>query len=1699
MPSILSILGVIMYMRLPWIVGQAGLISTLGIILVAHIISVTTGLSISSIATDKKVKTGGMYYMISRSLGLPIGGTLGIALFLGISFSISLYIIGFSEAFLSYFDKDITLNTIRLTGLIALSSVAFLTFISTKLAIKSQYFIFAAVILSLLSIFVGSHEFTPSKPNLHGIGEALPWIVLFGIFFPAVTGFGAGVSMSGDLSNPNKAIPRGTLAAIFFGLMVYILLAFFFSYTVSPGELTGNPQVLFDISRFGIMVAIGIWAATLSSALGGVLSAPRILQAMSKDGITPRFFGRGYGHLNEPRNALLLCFIIASAGVMIGELNTIARIVSTFFIITYGFLNLSCFVEGWASTDFKPSFKVHPVVALIGAMASIIVMIQLDLLAMIGATIILSGIFFYLKRRELSLSSGDTWDSVWETIIKSGLSRLKNKRTTARNWRPNIILFSGGSLSRPYLTEIGADIIGKYGILTDFELVKDDTLKKSVLRAFTKKENVALNLPPNVFKKSYYCNNIYEGIEHISQLYGFTGIEPNTVLLGMPNKPEKLPAFSNIVEIIQNNDFNHIIVAFNKEKAFGRKKKIDYWWDGSGNGFFLGLSLLRFLMSGFNWRQALPTLHFVNNENIPEENIYKNIKSLIADYRIKMDIVIHNNAVEKKPLLLLIKEQSQQADLIFNHYEDCSNIKSCFMDLQKHMKELPSMLLIKACVDFQKVPYFEQQFKTSSHDYKSIPEKVKKHLHVKIQEPENEVLKSYFDEIKPKIEQVLFAFYDNCFIKMHERNTFIIENLQNKIHEAFNNLNKIVTLDDAVSKQQKFYRVWNDMLHQIHLLAGEIIDVHLNTDKEYVQKSIETLISDIDILSETAPEEIHIKLSPSEYKSISSKSFRGRFRKAMTLILIRLGKKNINVKMPYKKALSHVFKPRILSQMLKLLKKHQSNTYVSITNQRKIIEELKNTFYFFESKLYSEGLQKEMLTQMQKKIDESISQHNSTQDAGILLYKRHIIQIYVKELQQLFMHAEGLMLSSYISKSSYKKRTPKQRIYNQLQSYTYYWHFNTGFVARQTYVDVLLQEFTGKIKVALFENYRDILSGIKEKAVEKFELLHEDIKGYLHKLQSEGDFNYGLDNVQFEETHLPEQFEDVFAKIKNLSEDLPEVYVIAAMQLNEEKTDDSFKEVNTVALPLKKNVELLLEGVFSENMNVTLTAINNTLNQKIRKINNILSLGRYNLESVYTNEDLSADLEKENKLSYIKELNDNLEMENNGFIETIDAFYINLSDVLKETFNTLTLNFLYDKEKNNARNQVSSKFNLSQLKLYVIIKSFTQRTFEWLLYGRSRGILFAKSIQEGQAKSYKVSADNILNFVDTHTPDPSIVEKLPFYYRNLFNNKYAVNKRFWIARESELEKASKVVSLYKSGSSGALMVLGERNTGKTSFCNVVAAQHFEKDKTYHIFPPRQGSINIDDFVARLSQATEIYGSAEDIMRRVPLNSCFIINDMALWWERSEKGLVIIQKLSKLIRQFGHKSFFIINANIHAFAFINKSFNLDNYLLSVIKCEPFTTFDLRNLILGRHQSSEMTFKLGKTPESLMIEWRYAKLFNSYFDYSYGEIGTALNAWLAHITDVNEKEMIIKTPRRPHIEVFDWLSKDAVNLVIHFVLHRRLDKKRLRRILKLSPAEADSLLHYMMSVRLVVKMQNDVYMLNAYIEPHLVKYLVNKALL
>jgi len=714
-PSILTILGVIMYLRLGWVTGVAGLWGVIAIIVLAHVISITTGLSISSIATDKKIKAGGIYYLLSRSLGLPMGGAIGITLFIATALSISLYIVGFTDNFLSipvisnlFNITEVSLFHVRVTGSIVLTVLVIIGLISTETAIKTQFIILGAIVLSLVSILLGIFVFNTDPVSSNVLTSKVPhdfsFVEIFAIFFPAVTGFTAGVAMSGDLKDPKKDIPKGTLLAIAVGFVVYISMALIFYFYVDNELLVNDYNFLVKIAWLPFLVIAGIWGATLSSALGGILGGPRILQAVARDRIIPRVLAKGHGKNNEPRNALIFTFVLAELGVLIGDLNIIAGIVSMFYLTAYGFINISFALEKWASTDFRPSFNIPMWVGILGFVATFFVMIQLDIISMMGAMIILIIIYYIIRKKQLRLAMGDVWQSVGASVLRTILTKLDQAKVVERNWRANILLFSGGKSSRPHLIEFAKYLVGKHGMISNFDLVLNTTSKVLFPKHKQKIPEDEMSGDEGVFARRQECSNIYAGIKSISATYGFSGVEPNTVLLGWARQTDDPVGFATMLKYLTDLDLNVVLLDYDELVGFGDYKQIDIWWRGGSNNGNLVLSLIKFIRLSYEWRNVTVRLMIISNDKQKEPKIIRDTKRVLDSMRMDAEIRIINNE-NSIPINTVIKNESANADLIFLGIADVQDGKEMeFIERADSLyQDLGTIALVRASSFFKEI------------------------------------------------------------------------------------------------------------------------------------------------------------------------------------------------------------------------------------------------------------------------------------------------------------------------------------------------------------------------------------------------------------------------------------------------------------------------------------------------------------------------------------------------------------------------------------------------------------------------------------------------------------------------------------------------------------------------------------------------------------------------------------------------------------------------------------------------------------------------------------------------------------------------------------------------------------------------------------------------------------------------------------
>ena len=449
-PTILTILGAIMYLREGWVVGNAGLGGALLIIVMANVITICTGLSISSVATNIRVRAGGAFSIISQSLGLEVGGSISVPFYFAQAISVAFYIFAFTEGWMRIFPTHSEIIVVFTSFAIAFAIV----FISANVAVRAQFLILTVLVLSLFSVLMGSFAIggqpgLTAEPTWMGDFADGDFWYTFAIFFPAVTGILGGVNMSGELQDPRKSIPVGTMAAVCLSFLVYLALAYWFARVATPDELVTNPTVVVDKAFWGPAVLAGILAATFSSALTSLLGAPRILQAIAEHGIIPR--GKVWAKTSasgEPRPAMYLTGAIALGGLFFGltagenGLNTIAPLMSMFFMITYAMLNGVVLLEQYMGLiSFRPLFWIPLAVPLIGLIGCLFAMFLIDPIFSLVSLVVTVILYAYLTRRRLRAPWSDVRSGLFVSLAEWAAKRVSSMPTSQeRAWKPSLLV-----------------------------------------------------------------------------------------------------------------------------------------------------------------------------------------------------------------------------------------------------------------------------------------------------------------------------------------------------------------------------------------------------------------------------------------------------------------------------------------------------------------------------------------------------------------------------------------------------------------------------------------------------------------------------------------------------------------------------------------------------------------------------------------------------------------------------------------------------------------------------------------------------------------------------------------------------------------------------------------------------------------------------------------------------------------------------------------------------------------------------------------------------------------------------------------------------------------------------------------------------------------------------------------------------------
>lgn len=664
-PSILMVFGVIVFLRLGWIVGNAGMPLAFLIITFASFIAFVTTLSMASISTNIEVGKGGVYYLLSRSLGIEVGSAIGLPLYFKQCLSIAFCVIGFAESL----HDLLPVFSITTLGIITLLVLTLFAYFSLSGALKVQLFIFTVLILSFASLFMGGNEMLNSVEPVSNLGNhpSIGFWTLFAIFFPAMTGIESSVSLSGDLRNPGRSLPLGTISSLLVAYLVYLAIALFLVHNVSLERLIQEPFIMLDLARFPSFIILGIWGATISSALGGLLGAPRTLQALADDHVVPKIFGKTFGDTHEPKVATVITCLIALIGVYFGSVNIIAPLLTMICLICYAVLNFSAGLETlMANPSWRPRFQIHWAISIFGGILCLVAMMMIDAGYSLIASAVVLVIYVVARRREYK----NSWDDIREGILlffsRFAIYKLAKSSFISKSWRPHFLVFAKSNEGT--LLQFSQAINQSKGFITVASFVKDPIKEETEKRELqTQFANHLNTFHIQALVCISFAENIYFGMNQMIENYGLGPLKPNTVICGI-HKHDDLENLAAVIINAYEKQYNFLIL--NSENDSMESKitpgDIHIWWPSAHKDDGALMLVLAYMLNrNSEWKKAKLCLKTIVSSELNRQEALLKFQELSRAKRIPLDIEILVSTHPEEDYLTYVSTFSKQAGLVF--------------------------------------------------------------------------------------------------------------------------------------------------------------------------------------------------------------------------------------------------------------------------------------------------------------------------------------------------------------------------------------------------------------------------------------------------------------------------------------------------------------------------------------------------------------------------------------------------------------------------------------------------------------------------------------------------------------------------------------------------------------------------------------------------------------------------------------------------------------------------------------------------------------------------------------------------------------------------------------------------------------------------------------------------------------------------
>jgi len=749
------------------------------------------------------------------------------------------------------------------------------------------------------------------------------------------------------------------------------------------------------------------------------------------------------------------------------------------------------------------------------------------------------------------------------------------------------------------------------------------------------------------------------------------------------------------------------------------------------------------------------------------------------------------------------------------------------------------------------------------------------------------------------------------------------------------------------------------------------------------------------------------------------------------------------------------------------------------------------------------------------------------------------------------------------------------------------WYRNQTLFFNAALMDLLLQTAQNNLGIVVQKVMSKIKDTYHQNVLENLEKDHNRLQEFVTQINedpfaefknSRTDWGYARDKVFYKEIN-----DKLLVDIKETINLFPDSIEIMgeprpgkgkrSLDLFEEK---QYEKVESISISLNRLLNYLIQTHLSEPIRQQLNTVPEKFEKTISIADDVIRLISFSLNN--PDRDFSTNgTSGGGQLIDEKSKGESKESQEEGDLKTSIIDFVNegdarikneisrtkeqkrrtlnkISDALNKTIDSLEPDVIIASAGNLKDYIKKSKKRRSVSDWIKEVKPGLRKKTAKIWYRKSESLLAARKLSissgrlsisaalwKGDEDEGELRLDEFLNIVEDVSPNHKVLDNLPFYYRQLFLGKQNVDRAFWTGRKQALADAKKAILRFRRGltrddmfSVGGLLILGEQNSGKTYLSQYISGRYFNKKKIIQINAPDSGSIDINVFGNAVKRAINTEEALTDganlkSLKDVEKDSVFIFNDLELWWERSNEGAKVVEQIADIINKYGGKFFFIVNANIHSFRYINKIIPFSNSFQKMLDCEPFNAEELKDIILFRHKSTGIKYRLNKRREDDVSGWRQARLFSKHFNYSKGNVGVALNSWVNSIKIVSLSErsadlsvskgtgiVHIIEPKTPNLNRLKYMSTDWMLILIQFILHKRITLSKLIRISAINSDKISNHIDSLVRARVIVlftvgknRLRNEnlkesqemepVYELNPFLRPHIVNDMVERGVL